>query len=74
MSNKKGLNIKDKGTATAVDTNDNKSFSDKESTILNQEGRIRFRELMKSLQLAHLDILKKVVDVQSDEIIKRLLM
>ena len=33
-----------------------------------------FKELMRSLKLTHLQIMRCIVDVQSDEIIKRLLM
>lgn len=44
------------------------------STILNNEGRSMFKNLMREMKLTHLQILRKVVDVQSDEIIKRLLM
>jgi hypothetical protein len=44
------------------------------STILNAEGRSLFKGLMREMKLSHLQILRKVVDVQSDEIIKRLLM
>jgi len=29
-------------------------FDDKSSTILNQEGRMMFKELMKSMRLTHL--------------------
>lgn len=35
---------------------------------------MKFKELMTSMKLTHLQILRKIVDVQSDEIIKRLLM
>jgi len=35
---------------------------------------MKFKDLMKSMKLKHLQILRKIVDVQSDEIIKRLLM
>ena len=42
-------------------------------SIWSQEGRNLFRDVMMELQLRHLKILKKVTDVQSDEIIKRLL-
>ena len=44
------------------------------STILNNEGRCLFKSMIKEMKLTHLQILRKVVDVQSDEIIKRLLM
>ena len=40
---------------------------------MSVEGRNEFRELMMDMRLRHLNIMKKVVDVQSDEIIKRLL-
>ena len=30
------------------------NFNEKESTILNQEGRLKFKELMKSMRLTHL--------------------
>ena len=40
---------------------------------MSLEGRLEFRELMMAMKLRHLNIMKKVVDVQSDEIIKRLL-
>ena len=33
-----------------------------------------FKTLMKKMKLTHLQIIRKIVDVQSDEIIKRLLM
>lgn len=33
-----------------------------------------FKSLMRQMKLSHLEIMRKVVDVQSDEIIKRLLM
>jgi len=49
-------------------------FDARASTILNPEGRALFRELMASMKLTHLQIMRKIVDVQSDEIIKRLLM
>ena len=49
-------------------------FDDRASTILNPEGRALFKQLMRNMKLSHLQILRKVVDVQSDEIIKRLLM
>ena len=42
-------------------------------SIWSQEGRNLFRDTMMELNLRHLKILKKVTDVQSDEIIKRLL-
>ena len=37
------------------------------------DGRLQFRELMNMMNLAHLRILRLVTDVQSDEILKRLL-
>ena len=49
-------------------------FDDRASTILNPEGRALFKKLMGQMRLTHLQIMRKVVDVQSDEIIKRLLM
>jgi len=50
------------------------TFSDRASSVLNSEGRANFKKLMREMKLTHLQILRKVVDVQSDEIIKRLLM
>ena len=57
-------------------TRSNKTFdfSAKASTVLNAEGRATFKELMRAMKLTHLQIIRKIVDVQSDEIIKRLLM
>lgn len=49
-------------------------FTGTASTILNAEGRVEFKNLMRSMKLTHLQIMRKIVDVQSDEIIKRLLM
>ena len=49
-------------------------FEDRASTILNAEGRAMFKQLMRQMKLTHLQIMRRVVDVQSDEIIKRLLM
>ena len=57
-------------------TRSNKSFKfdNRASTVLNAEGRAMFKDLIRAMKLTHLQILRKVVDVQSDEIIKRLLM
>ena len=41
---------------------------------MNQEGRSEFKQMIRAMKLTHLQILRKIVDVQSDEIIKRLLM
>ena len=49
-------------------------FDERSSTILNQEGRAEFKAMIRAMKLTHLQILRKIVDVQSDEIIKRLLM
>lgn len=49
-------------------------FDAKASTILNSEGRANFKKLMGEMKLTHLQIMRRIVDVQSDEIIKRLLM
>ena len=64
---------KAKGLMTTT-TNKSINFEGKASTILNQEGRAMFKTLMKKMKLTHLQIIRKIVDVQSDEIIKRLLM
>jgi NADH dehydrogenase/NADH:ubiquinone oxidoreductase subunit G len=49
-------------------------FNERAGTILNQEGRAEFKAMIRAMKLTHLQILRKIVDVQSDEIIKRLLM
>mmetsp|Transcript_18982 Transcript_18982/g.23518 ORF Transcript_18982/g.23518 Transcript_18982/m.23518 type:complete len:92 (-) Transcript_18982:1402-1677(-) len=69
------LNFTSKANALAS-TRSTKSFrfTEKASTVLNAEGRALFKDLMRSMRLTHLQIIRKVVDVQSDEIIKRLLM
>lgn len=48
-------------------------FEGKASSILLDDGRLQFRELMNTMNLQHLRILRLVTDVQSDEILKRLL-
>lgn len=63
--------------ATALNStksNTSFKFDDRAGTILNQEGRGEFKNMIRSMKLTHLQILRTVVDVQSDEIIKRLLM
>ena len=72
----KNLNFSTKLGAHPSSTRSTKSFrfDARASTILNAEGRAEFKELMRSMKLTHLQIMRKVVDVQSDEIIKRLLM
>ena len=42
-------------------------------TLWSQDGRDLFKELMVKMKLRHLNIGKTITDVQSDEIIKRLL-
>lgn len=43
-------------------------------TVLDPEGRIKFRQKMLEMGLGNLQIAKLVMDVQSDEIIKRALL
>ena len=56
-------------TKKALDTSKSKrsfKFEGLESTVLNAEGRTKFKDLIRTMGLMHLQILKKVVDVQSD--------
>lgn len=74
QKNRTSRRMSSRGTAASKTSCTSYNFNEKESTILNNEGRIKFKELMRSMRLTHLEILRKIVDVQSDEIIKRLLM
>lgn len=61
-------------TSKSKTTHKSFRFDGLASTVLNAEGRSLFKNLMREMKLTHLQILRKVVNVQSDEIIKRLLM
>lgn len=43
-------------------------------TVLEQAGRLKFRQKMIDMQLGDLRIAKVVMDIASDEIIKRMLL
>lgn len=74
INNELTFTTKTNGPLSSCRSSKTFDFGARAGSVLNAEGRAMFKDLMRAMKLTHLQILRKVVDVQSDEIIKRLLM